>query len=322
MSKFDRQTSSMATSAASSCEKLVRIPPEQWTALRDVYRQNWPQNAYSYYALENYINWSRKDPELCEREFRIWSIDEKWREHGIYILEDKTFISHVVRVDACALEHIARYESALNHLKSIPYTELIFREKTSSAVKKYIAQLGYEPPLAQCYPARLYHLRKEDCLKLEVRARSDFIIKPLALTDATEVDDFWAYKAPGSRYIVERNIKYNASLGAYHPESDVLCAWVLYSELGTIACLYVKSEYRRRGLAEFLVKQICRMLTAKNCDATAHIEDTNNASRRLFTKLGFQSVEFNYWFIKADFVSLKKGGEHVERLTEQAMKHG
>lgn len=59
------------------------------------------------------------------------------------------------------------------------------------------------------------------------RPRKDFIIKPLTVNDVKEVDNFWSYKSPGSAYTISRNIKYNLSLGAYHPESGELCAWVL-----------------------------------------------------------------------------------------------
>lgn len=68
-------------------EHIVLIPTAEWIDLRDVYRQDWPKNTYGYDVLENYIQLSRKDPELCKRDVRIWSIDNNWREHGIYILD-------------------------------------------------------------------------------------------------------------------------------------------------------------------------------------------------------------------------------------------
>ncbi|XP_017471424.1 PREDICTED: uncharacterized protein LOC108362791 [Rhagoletis zephyria] len=307
--------------SANNCGELVSIATTEWAALRDVYRRDWPLNVYSYYALENYLNWLRKDPELCEREVRIWSVDDNWREHGIYILQDRTNFARTVRADVCSPEYIALYQLVFNYLDALPYTELLFRDKTCTAVKKYIEQLGYTPNLEECYPARLYHLSKKDCLKLGVKQCVDFIIQPLKLTDAKEVNDFWPYKGLGTQYIVERNIKYNLTLGAYHHDSGELCAWVLYSELGTIAFLYVKAPYRRRGLAEVLVRQLCRALADQDHDAMAHIEDTNEASTKLFTKLGFQAIEYNYWFIKAHFANTTQV-QQAEVLMGQTMKHG
>ncbi|XP_018793106.1 PREDICTED: uncharacterized protein LOC108971467 [Bactrocera latifrons] len=319
---FQRKTSNI-TMSKSSCGQIVSIPTTEWTALRDVYRRDWPKNAYSYNALENYIQWSRKDPDLCKREVRIWSIDNNWREHGIYILEDKINHGHMIRADICSTEHTALFQQALHCTNFKSSSEFLFRERTCAFVKQHLENFGYKINLNMCFPAQLYMLSKSDCRKLEVRPRADFIIKPLTLNDVKEVDDFWPYKSAGSPYIISRNIKYNLSMGAYHPESGELCAWVIHSELGTLGLLCVKNNYRRRGLAEDLVVRICRTLAEQDCDASAHIEDTNEASTRLFKKLGFRPIEYNYWFIRADHeIASKASVAPVAGLYGQTMKNG
>lgn len=93
--------------------------------------------------------------------------------------------------------------------------------------------------------------------------------------------------------------------------------------MGTLALLYVKNNYRRRGLAEDLVVRMCRMLAEQDCDASSHIEDTNEPSIRLFTKLGFQPIEYNYWFIKRDYeIEPKASVEPMAGLCGQTMKNG
>lgn len=319
---FYRETSNITMSESSSVQ-IVSITTTEWTALRDVYRKDWPKNSYSYYALENYIRWSRRDPELCKREVSIWSIDNNWRIHGIYILEDRINHSHMIRADICSTEHITLFQQALSRTNFKTSTEFIFREKTCSFVKGHLEAFGYKINLKACYPAKFYLLSKADCRKLEVRPRTDFIIKPLTLNDVKEVDDFWPYKSAGSPYIISRNIKYNISLGAYHPESGELCAWVLHSELGTFGLLYVKSNYRRRRLAEDLVIRICLKLAEQDCDASAHIVDTNEPSTKLFTKLGFQPIEYNYWFIRGDYeIAPKASVAPTAGLCGQTIKHG
>lgn len=150
----------------------------------------------------------------------------------------------MIRADICSTEHITLFQQALSRTNFKTSTEFIFREKTCSFVKRHLEDFGYKINLKACYPAKFYLLSKADCRKLEVRwdrklclarslmefvfrPRTDFIIKPLTLNDVKEVDDFWPYKSAGSPYIISRNIKYNISLGAYHPESGELCAWVL-----------------------------------------------------------------------------------------------
>lgn len=72
------------------------------------------------------------------------------------------------------------------------------------------------------------------------------------------------------------------------------------NELGVIGFLYVKDDYRRQGVAEDLVIYLCHALAKQGFDATAHIVDGNTPSLKLFTRLGFEAIEYNYWFIKAD----------------------
>ncbi|CAD6998150.1 unnamed protein product [Ceratitis capitata] len=285
--------------STNNSEYMVAIPTDQWPALRNVYRQNWPKDAYTYFMLNNYINWARRDPELCKREVRILSVDNDWSEHGIYILEDKSDYFHVVHVDICShAEDMARLQLALSYVDTTPYTELLFRDKSCKIVKKHLEHLGYIINLKTCYPSKYYHLHQDDCLRLEVRSRNDFIMKPLNVTDAKYIDDAWKYKSAGSLYTIVRNIKYNLSWALMN---QTLVNYALGCELGTIAFLHVKDNFRRRGLAEDLVRSMCHKLAEQGCDATAHIEDTNEASTKLFRKLGFQPREYNYWFIKADY---------------------
>ncbi|XP_011213763.2 uncharacterized protein LOC105233385 [Bactrocera dorsalis] len=280
-------------------EHSVLIPAAEWADLRDVYRQDWPKNAYSFNVLENYIQLARKDPELCKRGVRIWSIDNNWREHGIYILYDQTGDAYIIRVDAYSIERKELFQTALNQLDLVFCDEVIFREKTAKKVTQFLQERGYSLE-NKYYPAQLYHLSKESSLKLQLRERTDYIIKPLTLADVEVVESVWLYKRKGTGDVLERNIKHNLSFGAYHRDTGELCAWVLINELGVIGFLYVKDNYRRQGLAEYLVIHLCHVLAKQGSDATAHIVDGNTPSLKLFKRLGFEAIEYDYWFLKAE----------------------
>ncbi|XP_011178654.1 uncharacterized protein LOC105209758 [Zeugodacus cucurbitae] len=298
MNKQNSQISDRAMSQSDK-EHMVSIPIEEWADLRDVYRQDWPKGAYSYCGLDTYIQLSRKDLDLCKREVRIRSVDNNWREHGIFILDDHTDYSHIIRVDTCTSEHSSLFKLALTYMDLESCDEIIFRETIATTVRQYLQESGY--PLKQdCYPRQLYYLSKEDSLKLQIRENADYNIKPLTLADVEEVERFWLYKRKGSSYIIRRNIKYNLTFGAYQRETGELCAWVLLNELGCIGFLYVKENYRRQGLAEHLVVHLCQALAKQDCDALAHIRDANVPSLKLFERLGFKAIEYNYWFIKED----------------------
>lgn len=35
---------------------------EEWPKIRDLFKSNWPYGIYAYHVLQNYINWTSKDP--------------------------------------------------------------------------------------------------------------------------------------------------------------------------------------------------------------------------------------------------------------------
>ncbi|XP_018793162.1 PREDICTED: uncharacterized protein LOC108971502 [Bactrocera latifrons] len=280
-------------------ERGVLISTPEWADLRDVYKQDWPKNAYSFNVLENYIQLAQKDPKLCKRGVRIWSIDNNWREHGIYILDDQTGDAYIIRVDAYFNECSELFQTALSYLDLVSCDEVIFREKTAKNVTQFLEGQGYSLK-NKCYPAQLYHLSKESSLQLQLREHTDYIIKPLTLAEVEEVESVWLYKRKGTGHVLERNIKHNLSFGAYNRHIGELCAWVLINELGVIGFLYVKDNYRRQGLAEYLVTHLCHVLAKQGCDAAAHIVDGNTPSLKLFKRLGFEAIEYDYWFLKEE----------------------
>ena len=65
-------------------DKLYEIPRIEWSELRDLYRKNWPKNEIAFNVVQNYIDWTNIEPNL--RNFKVYSYDEKWRQHGTYII--------------------------------------------------------------------------------------------------------------------------------------------------------------------------------------------------------------------------------------------
>ena len=66
--------------------------------------------------------------------------------------------------------------------------------------------------------------------------------------------------------------------------------------MGSIGILKVRNEYKKRGFGSTLVQAYSKLAVATyNVDMTAHIMTTNEASKALFTKLGFNEIHQNSW---------------------------
>ena len=57
---------------------------------------------------------------------------------------------------------------------------------------------------------------------------------------------------------------------------------------GFLGSLYVLEDYRRRGLAELIIKKFALLLAERDEDCHTSIFHLNEASLRLFKRLGFE----------------------------------
>jgi hypothetical protein len=45
-------------------DKLVEIPPSEWSELRDIFLLNWPDNLIAWHTVNNYVQWYRKESQI------------------------------------------------------------------------------------------------------------------------------------------------------------------------------------------------------------------------------------------------------------------
>lgn len=66
--------------------------------------------------------------------------------------------------------------------------------------------------------------------------------------------------------------------------------------MGALGILQVRNEFRNIGLGSLLVKALSKLaINNYGVDVTAHIVIANDTSKRLFTKLGFVSIQRHSW---------------------------
>ena len=90
-------------------------------------------------------------------------------------------------------------------------------------------------------------------------------------------------------------MKFNPNFGAFDKE-DKLQAWCFQYQSGSLTGLQVLDDgKKRRGLGSIMVKTMSKKLAEKQYDTFGCIVDGNDASLKLFKKLGFECIDQVYW---------------------------
>jgi predicted GNAT family acetyltransferase len=74
-----------------------------------------------------------------------------------------------------------------------------------------------------------------------------------------------------------------------------LVAWYLNQEYGLQGLLHVADEHRGRGLASCIIASMQKLTADLGMDEVVVIWDENEASRRLYQKLGMEPGEAVVW---------------------------
>uniref|UniRef100_A0A182WFH1 Uncharacterized protein n=1 Tax=Anopheles minimus TaxID=112268 RepID=A0A182WFH1_9DIPT len=69
----------------SSCDQLVEIPREDWSALRNLFQRDWPKHEFAYYLLGNYLNWMEHQET---KDVTCYSLNDNWRKNETFVLQD------------------------------------------------------------------------------------------------------------------------------------------------------------------------------------------------------------------------------------------
>jgi ribosomal-protein-alanine N-acetyltransferase len=123
------------------------------------------------------------------------------------------------------------------------------------------------------------------------------MIRPFALSDLgrlLEIEQQSFPKSPYSRTtFIHLFLLYPETFWAYvdptrDREIEEICAYLIFSREGHLISLAVHPDYRRRGIAEALVRKAMEVLPVKRM--RAEVRRTNRMARALYQKLGFQIV--------------------------------
>lgn len=266
-------------------DKLTEIPCAQWSELRDMYLCDWPTNMMGYYTIDNFIRWTEKKPDIDH--LHVYSLNNDWSD-GTFLVVDRyqLFVNTLNK----SLDRLTQAISLLDWTHGFKVSS--FLERHRPAVINVIDSKN----LKREYDSKtlLYFMPRNEASQLETELPKGITLKPLTQEHAEMVNELWPNRHHGSLFFIKRLIDWNPNVGAY-TEDGQLIAWCLRLQAGPLGALQTDNAFKNRGIGSLVVKDITKQLANMNMDTCAFVNTTNEASVKLFEKVGFKVVDNGYW---------------------------
>uniref|UniRef100_A0A182MZ91 N-acetyltransferase domain-containing protein n=1 Tax=Anopheles dirus TaxID=7168 RepID=A0A182MZ91_9DIPT len=291
-------TDSTTKTTGQESSHLCIMPPQATEAayislselaeLRDLYRVDWPSCAYTFYTLENFYNWRKV---VRQDEVQVFTDpDRDWRSTGTFVLKDhkELFFGTLDATGTNGLEQtLERVLKCCDASVSLVY-DSSYREM----VDRVTRSVSYEINADQLLVCYRQPVPCEDADTGELQQRYRF--RPVSPKESPYVEQQWVHSDSVLEKLPDRLINRNPSLGAYDT-SGRLVAWCLVDQTGSLAVFQTIPNHRRRGVGRALIQRLAKQLHDANHLPQAFILQDNVASRCLFEKLGFVSVDLWCW---------------------------
>jgi len=122
----------------------------------------------------------------------------------------------------------------------------------------------------------------------------DYDVRAVAYADAAIVDKYYEFRNERSIKAIQSDIK-NRPSSAVYIDGEPVC-WVLVHEDNSMGIMYTREEYRRKGLAEVVSRDLVQRIIAKGGTPYLQIIGRNTKSPGLAKKCGFTVAGRCEWF--------------------------
>ncbi|KXJ80087.1 hypothetical protein RP20_CCG026855 [Aedes albopictus] len=260
--------------------KLVPISRADWPKLRDPFKGNDLANEIPFNAIQNYIEWAQIDPKI--RHLKILSLDDSWRENGTFIISDRHELFFFT-LDP-SLESLHQALELIDW--DFPYRIFAILDQHQAVLRQVFCKLNIPYPKTTV-ACNLSRLPKEIGIRYEVTPPPGFRLGTLKSHHVQTINETWPFRSGGSEYALTRCLLWNTNVGLFNDQDEPV-AWCLINNLGIICVLYTVERYRRRGLAEVVLRSMVNKLAHRGMNAVTSVLLENVPSRALFEKLGFE----------------------------------
>lgn len=159
---------------------------------------------------------------------------------------------------------------------------------------------------------------KEESIDLVER---DYDVRSLRIEDAETVDKFYEYRNDNSIHAIRKDIEFRPSSAVYVDDEPV--CWVLVHEDNSMGIMYTREEYRRKGLAEVVSRDLTQKILKRGQVPYLQIVDGNEKSHGLAKKCGYVKYGDCEWFgiISGHPKEMKDGAKEVLKDFEKTYGH-
>lgn len=115
-------------------------------------------------------------------------------------------------------------------------------------------------------------------------------MRPLLHENAKAIHDLYPASEIEGVEIFEKLIDKIPGFGIYTITNNELAAWMVQSYYGAMFSMQTRPEYRRKGYGIHLAQSLTELVLARGYLPFVVIRPENDASRSLYTKLGFEKA--------------------------------
>ncbi|XP_055918700.1 uncharacterized protein LOC129950806 [Eupeodes corollae] len=301
------------THSSNAQSRLIPVPNDELTKLRDLYLRDWPKNCVGYYTLDNFIRWLQKDPQIKALSILTLSNnvessvvvvgdrsdgngdgngdndDNDWRVDGTFVLVDRyqLFLSTLNPSN----ERLRIALSLLDWSRGYKVSSFLERHRPAvvSVVESYKLHKEYDSLTL------VYHMPRSEAIQMKIDCPEGFVVREMDEDDAVVADNVWPNQHVGSLFLLKRLIKWNPNMGVFTKADNQLVAWCFRLQGGFLGALQVKDTHQRMGLGSLVLRAITKKIGQMNQDVTACVGTQNTPSRKMFERCGFKVVDKAYW---------------------------
>ncbi|XP_063697440.1 uncharacterized protein LOC134828395 [Culicoides brevitarsis] len=264
--------------------QLVEIPSNNWVSLRDLFLTNWPNDHVGYYLVDNYVKWVEKDPNI--KNLAFYCLNGDWSD-GTFVVIDRFQLFIYSKSDTN--ERLTELLRLLDWSKGFKVSS--FRKKFRSAVLTVIDELSLEVEYDK--ERILFFMPREKASVLDVTPPEGYSLKPISDENHVQkVSEIWSNRDEGSFFFLQRLKNFNPNVGLFKNDSNELVSWCFRLQVGALGALQTDKNYLRRGFGSLVTRKMCKILAEMDQDTFALVDASNEASKRMFQKVGFELQDF------------------------------
>ncbi|XP_055594034.1 uncharacterized protein LOC129745146 [Uranotaenia lowii] len=125
---------------------------------------------------------------------------------------------------------------------------------------------------------------------LEPLPSNEAVLQHLTLNNVKDIHDLYPAADIESIELFEKLVNRLPGFGVFNKNTHELAAWSLQSYYGGMFSMQTKPEFRRKGYGIQLAQTLTKLVMKRGYIPFVVIRPENNASRSLYTKLGFRKA--------------------------------